>query len=101
VGFIVGASVAFGVAGALMKLSDGLHRAWPTIGIAALFVVGGLLLGRAVSTQGLSVAYMAGLGIEAVLSVAIGRYAFGERVTGPQALGLLLIVAGIASLRFG
>jgi multidrug transporter EmrE-like cation transporter len=101
VGFVVAASVAFGIGGALMKLSITTHSSWPTVGVAVLFVAGGLLLGHAVRAEGLSVAYVAGLGIEAVLSVGIARYVFDERLTGPQAIGLLLIAAGIASIRFG
>ena len=50
---------------------------------------------------GRCVAYIAGLGIEAFVSVAIGRYVFAERVTPPQAIGLVLIAAGIASIRLG
>jgi multidrug transporter EmrE-like cation transporter len=101
VGFVVVASLAFGVGGGLMKLSAGPHGAWPVIGAAALFVVGALLLTRAVRTEGLSVAYMAGLGIEGLVSVGIGRYVFAERLTPPQAIGLGLIAIGIASLRLG
>ena len=100
-GYVVAASIAFAVGGALMKLAAGAASVVPTLGVVVLFVAGGLLLGEAVRVQGLSVAYIAGLGIEAVMSVGIGRYVFNERLSGPQALGLLLIAAGIASVRFG
>ena len=100
-GYVVAASIAFAVGGALMKLAAGAATVVPTLGVAVLFVAGGLLLGEAVRVQGLSVAYIAGLGIEAVMSVGIGRYVFNERLSGPQAIGLLLIAAGIASVRFG
>jgi multidrug transporter EmrE-like cation transporter len=100
VGFVVVASIAFGIGGGLMKLSV-TSGAWPIVGAAGLFVVGALLLTRAVRTEGLSVAYIAGLGIEGLVSVVIGRYLFAERVTPPQAIGLALIVAGIASIRLG
>jgi multidrug transporter EmrE-like cation transporter len=101
VGFVVAASIAFGLGGVLMKLAAGLHSLWPTIGVAVLFVVGGLLLGHAVRSEGLSVAYIAGLGIEAIVSVGLGRYLFDERLTTPQAIGLVLIAAGVVSVRFG
>ncbi len=84
-----------------MKMAAGLHNLWPTVGVAVLFVVGALLLGHAVRTEGLSVAYIAGLGIEAIVSVGIGRYVFDERLTAPQAIGLVLIAAGVLSVRFG
>jgi len=101
VGYVVAASIAFALGGALMKLAAGAGTLMPTLGVVVLFVAGGLLLGEAVRVQGLSVAYIAGLGIEAALSVGIGRYVFNERLSMPQAVGLLLIAAGIASVRFG
>jgi multidrug transporter EmrE-like cation transporter len=101
VGYVVAASIAFAIGGALMKIAAGAATVLPTVGVVVLFVVGGLLLGEAVRAQGLSVAYIAGLGIEAVASVAIGRYVFNERLSVPQAVGLLLIAAGIVSVRFG
>jgi len=101
VGFVVVASLAFAIGGGLMKVAAGSHGVWPIVGAAGLFVVGALLLTRAVRTEGLSVAYVAGLGIEAFVSVAIGRYVFAERLTPPQAIGLVLIAAGIASIRLG
>jgi small multidrug resistance pump len=101
VGYVVASSVAFGIGGAFMKVSDGLQRLWPSIAVGALFLVGVMLLGRAVRSEGLSVAYVAGLGVEAVVSVVLGRYLFGERLSVPQGIGLLLIIGGVASLRLG
>ena len=100
-GFIVAASVAFGLGGALMKFSEGLHRLWPVAGIALLFLVGSLLLAVAVREQGLSVAYVVGLGCEAAIAVGLGRWLFDERLTPWQSVGLVLIAAGVASVRFG
>jgi multidrug transporter EmrE-like cation transporter len=101
VGFVVAASFAFGFGGAVMKLSEGLHRLWPTAVVVALFVVGALLLAHAVRTEGLSVAYVVGLGIEAVVAIGLGRYLFDERLTVSQGIGVVLILAGVASVRFG
>jgi len=101
VGYIVAASIAFAIGGALMKVAADAATVAATLGVVVLFVAGGLLLGQAVRSQGLSVAYVAGLGIEVLASVAIGRYVFNERLSVPQAVGLLLIAAGIASVRFG
>jgi multidrug transporter EmrE-like cation transporter len=100
-GFIVAASAAFGLGGALMTCSDGLHRLWPVAGIGVLFLVGALLLAMAVREEGLSVAYVVGLGCEAAIAVGLGRWVFDERLTPGQSVGLLLIAAGVASVRFG
>ena len=73
-GFVIAASVAFALGGALMKWSEGLHHLWPVLGMGLLFVLGGLLLALAVRDEGLSVAYV---------------------------VGLVLIAVGVASVRFG
>ena len=99
-GFVVAASVAFGLGGALMRVSGG-SGVWPTLGVLTCFVAGALLLGRAVSTEGLTVAYVAGLGIEALVSVCLGRYLFHEVVSPVQLTGVVLIAAGIATVQFG
>jgi multidrug transporter EmrE-like cation transporter len=98
---VVLASVAFAVGGAVMKVSDGFSRPWPSAAAALLFLAGAVLLGFAIGSQGLSTAYTVGLGIEAVVSIGLGCWVFGERLSGPQAVGMILILAGVASVRFG
>ena len=100
-GYVFAASISFGVGGAFMKVSDGLHRLWPTLAVGLLFLVGTAMLGRAVQREGLTVASVAGLGIEAALAVLLGRYLFGEQLTVVQAAGVVLILGGVLSLRLG
>jgi multidrug transporter EmrE-like cation transporter len=47
------------------------------------------------------VAYVAGLGLEALLSVCLGRYVFHEAVSPVQFGGIALIAVGIATVQFG
>jgi multidrug transporter EmrE-like cation transporter len=101
VGFVVVASLAFATGGALMKVSAGFTRAWPSVAVAALFVLGAFLLARAVGTEGLSTAYTYGLGVEAIMSIVVGMSVFGERLTPVQLVGLALIVVGVAGVRLG
>ena len=84
-----------------MKLSDGFTRPWPSAAVAVLFLAGAVLLGFAIGSEGLSTAYTIGLGIEAAVSIALGRWMFGEQLTGPQLVGVLLILAGVVSVRIG
>ena len=98
---VIAASVAFGVGGAFMKASDGFTRPWPSSAITILFLLGAVLLSHAVRTEGLSMAYTAGLGIEALVSVGLGRYVLGERLSIAQLAGIGLILAGVASVRAG
>ncbi len=84
-----------------MKISVGFTRVWPTIVVTVLFLVGAYLLSRAVLTGGLSSAYTVGLGVEAVISVAIGLYLFDERMSPVQLFGVALILVGVTGVRFG
>jgi multidrug transporter EmrE-like cation transporter len=99
--WVLSASLAFGIGGACMASSDGFGRAWPSLGALGCFLVGAALLTMAVRSQGLSTAYTVGLGLEAVLSVGLGRWLFGEQLHAPQFVGVGLILAGIATVRMG
>jgi quaternary ammonium compound-resistance protein SugE len=101
VALILIASVAFGAGGALMKVSNGFTDPIAGAGVLAAFMIGAVLLTFAVKRQGLANTYVLGLGAEAVISMVIGRYLFGEHVTRLQTAAALLIVAGTAGLRYG
>ncbi len=94
------ASVAFAAGGALMKWSHGFSRVLPSVAIAALFLLGAAAMARAVTTDGLSTAFVMGLGIEAVLSVALGVTLLGERLRPVEWGGIGLIVLGVGLLRW-
>ena len=98
-GWIIGGSLAFSVGAAFMKAAQGFTRPMPSIVVAVAFLVGSMLVTRAVMTESLSTALVVGLGIEAVASVLIGLLMHGERLSAAQCLGALLIVAGVAVLR--
>lgn len=100
-GWVIGASAAFGIGGAWMKSADGFEHVVPAALAIAAFVIGALLLIVAVREQGLTSAYTVGLGVEALISVGLGRWMFGERLHTPQTVGVLLIVAGAGALRLG
>jgi small multidrug resistance pump len=100
-GWVVAASVTFGLGGAWMKGSDGFARLWPSVAALACFLVGAALLTMAVRSDGLSTAYTLGLGMEALVSIALGRYLFGEHLAGGQAVGVGLILAGVVAVRAG
>ena len=98
---MIAASVAFAVGGAFMKFSVGFTRVWPTAAVIVLFVVGAFLLSRGIRMGDLSTAYTLGLGVEAIVSVAIGTYVFEERLSPVKLLGVALIIAGATGVRFG
>ena len=98
---IIIGSLAFSVGGAFMRQSDGFTKFWPSVVIAACFVVGAGFLARAVNRGGLSTTFVIGLGIEAVISVGIGLVLLGEHLTGPQSAGIAIILVGLATLKHG
>ncbi|MGH9270302.1 MAG: DMT family transporter [Ilumatobacteraceae bacterium] len=100
-GTVIAASVAFGVGGAWMKAADGFTRLWPSVAVTAFFVAGTVLLTHAVRTQGLSMAYTLGLGVEAVVTLSLGHYVFHERLSAAQLLGVGMILLGVGSVRLG
>jgi len=99
--WILTASAAFGVGGAFMKTSDGFARLVPGLAALVCFLLGAALLTMAVRAEGLSTAYTVGLGIEAVVSVGLGRYLYGEHLDVAQALGVGLIALGVLAVRVG
>lgn len=99
-GPLIMASLAFSVGGVLMKPSHGFTRLGPSVGILVCFALGAVLLTRAVNQGNLSTTYVIGLGLEAVVSVAVGLLLLGETLTPSQAVGIGLILSGLVAVRF-
>ena len=95
------ASVAFSAGGAFMKPSGGFTRLGPSLAVVACFLVGAVLLTRAVSQGNLSTTYVIGLGLEALVSVGVGLLLLGERLTALQTVGLACILVGLVVVRTG
>lgn len=98
---IIIGSLAFSIGGAFMGISDGFTKFWPSVVIAACFVVGAGFLAKAVNRGGLSTTFVIGLGIEAVLSVGIGLALLGERLTTAQTAGIAIILVGLVTMKQG
>jgi len=82
-----------------MKAADGFTRPAPSAAVVVSFLLGAVLLTHAVRTQGLSLAYTFGLGVEAVVTLGLGRWVFGERLSMGQLLSLGVILIGVAGVR--
>ena len=98
---IIIGSLAFSIGGAFMGISDGFTKFWPSVVIAACFVVGAGFLAKAVNRGGLSTTFVIGLGIEAVLTVGIGLALLGERLTAAQTAGIAIILVGLVTMKQG
>lgn len=99
--WIVLSSLAFGIGGAFMKAADGFARVVPSVMALICFAVGAVLLTMAMRAETLTGAYTVGLGVEAVVSVGLGRWLYGEQLHRPQVIGVLLILGGVAAVRAG
>lgn len=97
-GTLVLASLAFGAGGAFMKPSQGFTRVGASAAVTVCFLVGAVLLTRAVERGGLATTYVVGLGLEALVTVGVGLALLGERLTPVRALGILLVLAGLVTV---
>jgi quaternary ammonium compound-resistance protein SugE len=83
-----------------LKYSDGFTRFWPSagpvIGAAASF----WLLSVAMKELPVGTAYAVWVGIGAVGTAILAVMLFGEPVSPMRVAGILLIIAGIAALKF-
>ena len=93
------AAIMYVTGGALMKYSQGLTQAWPTVGLTALFSTGALIQARAMRYEQLGSSYILVLGLEALLAIILGMLLFGEQLSGRAAAGITLVVIGIVLLR--
>lgn len=98
-GWIVGGSLLFSVGAGFMKAAHGFTRPLPSIVVALAFLVGSVLLSRAVMSESMSTAIIIGLGVEAVGSLLIGAVLLGERLGLMHTVGIGLILGGVAVLR--
>lgn len=99
--WVLTASVVFGIGGAFMKTSDGFGRLAPGVAALGCFLAGAVLLTMAIRAEGLSSAYTLGLGMEAVITIGLGRFVFDETWQRPQLLGVGLILLGTGVVRAG
>jgi small multidrug resistance pump len=96
---VIGGSLAFSVGGAFMKASHGFTRLVPSLIVAMSFLIGAGLLAKAVRTTDMSSTLVLSLGVEALITVAIGVLILGDRLSLAQGLGMLMVIGGVALVR--
>jgi quaternary ammonium compound-resistance protein SugE len=83
-----------------LKYSDGFTRLWPSV-ITAVAVIGSfLLLSTAMKSLPVGTAYAVWVGIGAAGTAIAAVFLFNEPVSLMRVFGILLIMAGIAALKF-
>lgn len=83
-----------------LKYSDGFTRLWPSVVTVVLALGSFYLLSVAMKTLPVGTAYAVWVGIGAVGTAIAAVFLFQEPVNVMRVLGVLLILAGIAALKF-
>ncbi|NOJ40496.1 DMT family transporter [Bradyrhizobium australiense] len=83
-----------------MKYADGYTRFGWSIASFALLAAFVFLLGRALQVLEIGVAYTVWTGIGAAGTLMMGVLLFGETLSAPKIAGIMLVLAGIAALKF-
>lgn len=83
-----------------LKYSEGFTRLVPSVVTIVLALGSFYLLSVAMKTLPVGTAYAVWVGIGAVGTAIAAVFLFGETVNAMRVLGLLLILAGIAALKF-
>lgn len=83
-----------------LKYTEGFTRLWPSVGTLGAMLVSVLMLGVAVKTLPIGMAYAVWTGI-GIAGTAIGSaLLLGESLSAAQLVCIGLILAGIAGLKF-
>jgi multidrug transporter EmrE-like cation transporter len=93
------AAGAYTVGGVFMRKAEGFAHTLPTVMVFTCFCVGATLQTLAMRRSEVSVNYVLVLGLEAALAVLLGITLLGEALSARKLAGLVLVLAGIMSLR--
>jgi quaternary ammonium compound-resistance protein SugE len=83
-----------------LKYSEGFTKLWPSVITVVLALGSFYLLSVAMKTLPVGTAYAVWVGIGAVGTAIAAVFLFQEPVNAMRILGVLLILAGIAALKF-
>jgi quaternary ammonium compound-resistance protein SugE len=83
-----------------LKYTEGLTRLWPTVATVAAVIGSMALLGVALRTLPLGIAYAIWTGIGTVGTAVLGMVLFREPATAMRLVCIGLILAGIVGLKF-
>ncbi|MEV0839531.1 multidrug efflux SMR transporter [Actinocatenispora sera] len=96
----LGLAVVFEVAvGLLASKAQGFTRLWWTLGTLASGAAGTVLLSRALLTFDVGVGYAIWTSISGIGIVLIGALFLGQRLHWRKALGIAIIIGGVAGLQ--
>ncbi|AWD21924.1 DMT family transporter [Fuscovulum blasticum] len=83
-----------------LKYSDGFTRLWPSVATLVMAVASFWLLSLAMKSLPVGTAYAVWVGIGAIGTAIAAVFLFQEPVNVMRVAGVMLILAGIISLKF-
>lgn len=83
-----------------LKYTDGFTRLWPSVGTITAMLLSVVLLGIAVKSMPIGMAYAVWTGIGIAGTAVLGALLLGESLSVAQLACVGLILAGIAGLKF-
>ncbi|MFI9638989.1 DMT family transporter [Micromonospora sp. NPDC051925] len=85
----------------LLKATQGFTRLWPSLGLAAAYLLAFGMLALAVRDIPVGVAYAMWSGLGTAAIVAIGAAFLGEPLSVSKVIGVGLIIGGVVVLNLG
>lgn len=82
----------------LLKLSDGMSRLWPSVGMLAGYLGSLLLLSVVLKTLPVGPVYAIWAGLGTAATALVGRLLFGDRLPIGAWLGLGFVIVGVVLL---
>lgn len=95
---LAGAVVFEVFATTMMKMSNGFSVIIPTIACVLGYILCFFFLGKALEHIELSIVYAVWAGLGIVLTVIVALVIFGDAITLPVIIGIVLILAGVVTV---
>ena len=86
------------VATGLLKMSDGMSRFWPSVGMLVGYISSLLLLSVVLKTLPVGPVYAVWSGLGTAATALVGYWVFGDRLPGGAWAGLGCVIFGVALL---
>jgi len=97
-GIAIGAEI---IAMTSLKYSEGFSKPGPTIVVVIGYVIAFFMLGQALKTIEVGVAYAIWAGLGTAIVAIIGITLLGEAVSAMKIVGIVMVIAGVVALNLG
>lgn len=84
----------------LLKMSEGMSRLWPTVGMLVGYIASLFLLSTVLQSLPVGPVYAVWAGLGTAVTAIVGWWAFGDSLSTGGWVGLVLVIAGVALLSY-